>query len=220
MCVCLIPAAGFGKRVGSPLSKEMLLEVAGGAPLIDWSIRLALQNDLKPVVITRKEKINLIDHLAGRWPEARVLLIENSKEWPHSVALSESHWDDVNLMLLPDTRFEPQELVGQLLTDCRSGVDVSFATFDVSDFTTWGVVDLKSWPFRICEKPRELLSGPDQFKAWGFFAFRKSCGAELLNGLLKSNLSHEWSEHLFRTQFHPLNSFRDITRNPTDLESL
>lgn len=219
MGVCLIPAAGFGKRVGSPISKEMLLDPAGGAPLIDWSIRLAVQNHLQPVVITRKEKTNLIEHLAHRWPEAKIYLVEASREWPHSLALSESLWSDVNLMILPDTRFESQNLVSQLLADCRSGTDVSFATFEVSDFKTWGVVNIKASPFRICEKPLELFSQTQDLRAWGLFAFRKSCGAELLNGLLKSNLSHEWSEHFFRVQFHQLEYFRDITRQVTDLES-
>jgi dTDP-glucose pyrophosphorylase len=219
MDVCLIPAAGFGKRVGSPLSKEMLVDPASGAPIVDWSIHLALKNNLQPVIITRKEKINLRIYIEEHWPEAKVFLIEASKEWPHSVGLSESLWGEVNLMLLPDTRFEPQFSAGQLIEDCRQGWDLSFATFQVEDFKTWGVVDMQSRFLRICEKPRDLMSNSEQFAAWGLFAFRKSCGAELFRGLLKSNLSHKWTEFSFKAQFHQLEYFRDITRDVTDLES-
>jgi len=236
MGLCLIPAAGFGKRVGQPQAKEMLIDPENGEPLINWSIRVALNFGLKPLVITRPEKTNLIEYLKREWPEAEIFLINSSREWPHSLLLSEAQWVDVNLMLLPDTRFGPIELVSSLIEDCRTkAFDASFAYFETSEsLKTWGVLDLDEFSYRkniwtpkdagsqirICEKPIiEQLSAKHPYYPWGFFAFRKKIGQELFSGLLNSSFSHEWFELNGTVNLHQLSYFKDMTRSVSDLES-
>src|SRR4051812_48128743 len=103
----LIPAAGFGKRMGLPEAKEMLIGPEG-TPLIEWSLSFCNKNGLKPLVISRPEKNSLNDYL--RRIGVDTLLIEPSGEWPDTLLKSEELWAEKNLVLLPDTRFSPLEM--------------------------------------------------------------------------------------------------------------
>lgn len=221
MNICLIPAAGFGKRVGGPPAKEMLMDRESQRPLIDWSIELALESGLKPLIITRQDKVSLISHIESKWRSkgADVFLIEESKEWPESILKSESKWGDINLMLLPDTRFAPRSLLRDLIRDCERGSDLSFAFFRTNEsLETWGVLDWsENKMLRICEKPHNLSSCENQ-APWGLIAFQKKIGKKLFSDLLKSNQTHEWFQCEASYSLQPLTHFRDITRNLSDFE--
>ncbi len=225
MNVCLIPAAGFGKRVGEPPAKELLIDPENQRPLIDWSLQLAIDLGLKPVVITRESKTSLRAYLDEYWHSrgVEVHLVSHSKEWPDSILQSEVLWGPINLMLLPDTRFEPISLVKQLIHDCENDKDASFGFFrTIERLDTWGVLDWSaSRTLKICEKPKTLprISSPqDKMAPWGLISFKKEVGKNLFSDLLGSNQSHEWFEFRNSYSLHELNSFRDITRKSSDLE--
>ena len=86
----IIPAAGFGTRVGSPEAKEMLI-LQDQQPLIDFAIQLAKENQAVAHVITRKEKKSLIAHLQNQ-TAVNIQLIEPSKEWPDTILKSKDFW--------------------------------------------------------------------------------------------------------------------------------
>ncbi len=225
MNVCLIPAAGFGKRVGEPPAKEMLIDPENQKPLIDWSLQLAVDLGLKPVVITRESKTSLISYLEKYWRSRGVAihLVSHSKEWPDSILQSEVLWGAINLMLLPDTRFKPTSLVEDLIRDCEKNKDASFGYFRTNEsLDTWGVLDWReSRTLKICEKPKILsknFSPQDNIAPWGLISFKKEVGKNLFSDLLKSNQSHEWFDFKNSYSLHELNSFRDITRKSSDLE--
>ncbi len=221
MKLCLIPAAGFGKRLGGPPAKEILIDPENNRPIIDWSLELALKYALKPIVITRKSKTSLISYIEDNWLDRGVelMLVEASKEWPDSILQSQNLWSEVNLMILPDTRFAPQELVEKLISDCEFKNQASFGFFDTKEsLETWGVLGISEGKsLQICEKPFDLV-GADQFKAWGLIAFRKEVGKELFASLLKSNQDHQWFQFSHSCSTHKLNYFKDITRKVSDLE--
>ena len=219
MNTCLIPSAGFGKRLGSPLAKEMLVDPKTRRPLIDWSIELALQNGLKPIVITREEKWTLIRHIQDQWAHkgAEIFLIEASKEWPDSILKCHKVWGEINLLLLPDTRFEPTAIIRHLVSDCRQNA-ASFAYFETVDsLSNWGVLDWQNpGVLKICEKP-SVVKIQEKICPWGVIAFQKSFGKILFENLLESNGSHEWFKFEFSYTLHPLDFFKDLTRHPSDI---
>ncbi len=179
-------------------------------------------SDLKPLIITRQDKVSLISHIESKWRSkgAEIFLIEESKEWPDSILKSEAKWGDINLILLPDTRFAPRTLLRDLVRDCEQGLDLSFAIFRTdASLETWGVLDWsESKKLRICEKPRILLKSDNQ-APWGLIAFQKEIGRKLFSDLLKSNQTHEWFECEASYSLQPLTVFKDITRNLSDFES-
>ena len=195
----------------------MLLDPENGKPLIDWSLKLALEMELRPVVISRFEKTLLNSYLSQK-EGVELLLIENSREWPDTILKSSSHWGDVNLMLLPDTRFARRELIRDLVLSCETGVDLSFGIFKTSEnLGAWGVLEWNATKLRICEKPRAYLAN-EMSAPWGLIAFRKEVGVKLFSDLLKSNQTHDWFDWSGSHSRFALLYFKDITRKASDLE--
>ncbi|MEW6055464.1 MAG: NTP transferase domain-containing protein [Bdellovibrionota bacterium] len=220
MPTLLVPAAGFGKRVGSPRAKELLADERG-LPMIDWCIEHARDRKWKSVVVTRAQKTELIEYLAFKrsplHPVLETCEIKESLEWPDSLLQSQLHWSENNLVVLPDTRFKPAHVLDQLSAALRQGAHAAFALFDVNEethgpFCAWGIVDPSR--FVLCEKPREIPSGMEKknCKAWGAFGFKKHYGKELLELMLESTLSHRWQKLSRETKFAQLESFVDLTR--------
>lgn len=195
----------------------MLLDPENGKPLIDWSLELAFEMGLKPVVISRFEKASFNSYLLQK-KGVELLLIENSQEWPDTILKSYSRWGDVNLMLLPDTRFAPRELIRDLVVSCEAGVDASFGIFKTTEtLDSWGVLERAGEKLRICEKPR-FYSASENVAPWGLIAFRKQVGEKLFSDLLNSNQTHGWFDWRGSHSLFHLDSFKDITRKISDLE--
>lgn len=212
----LIPASGFGKRAGSPESKEMMLNPRTGEPLIASSLKLAKARGWPVAVLTRGEKRSLIDYLSSHW-KVDVVMTGNTREWPETLARSREFWNEVNLVLLPDTEFEPTGAIDTLhwsLTHKTEAVPIAFGVFDVSDSKSWGMVmtspEGENSVTEICEKPLKKKSGA---KAWGLFGFHRDVGAELFQALLESSFDHEWKSVPAKSKTVSLSSFRDLTRN-------
>lgn len=206
----IIPAAGFGRRVGSPPAKEMLIRPGLQEPYIDLPIQIAIKYKFSPLVITRRDKHVLVDYIKSKYPQIEILLIEGSSDWPDTILQSESLWADKNLVLLPDTEFAPVDIVPELARDLDE-VDIVAAHHQVQDKENWGFL----WSNREgqvagCEKPTSVEAPPQC--AWGLFGFRKNFGRELLSWQQWSQTNRRSFAMTARFRSRPLSFFADLTR--------
>lgn len=172
----LIPAAGFGRRMGSPMSKE-LLPLRAGRPLIEAPLEWCADRHWPVLVITRQEKINLIEYLSRREnasdgeglsaqrPKVRktssspvdTLLVSATKDWPDTLLASGDHWHEWNLVLLPDVDFAPLEILDQMAELMNSPKQLIVASHDVGVEAearrAWGFLRPTSTGVMIAEKP-------------------------------------------------------------------
>lgn len=210
----IIPAAGFGKRVGTPKSKELLYYKDDSFPLIQWCLNLCKKYELKPIVISRKDKIDLNEFLVSR--NIETCLIDKSEEWTHSVELSQDYWGPKNILILPDSRFKPEDILLQIQTRL-SYSNLVFGVFDIAQPQEWGVLSKKDERYLISEKPRTVQSY-DSSVAWGIIGFQKEAGAKLFSSLRKSS-----KDHLFYpiesqgVECFRLHSYEDVTRSRDNL---
>lgn len=137
-CRAIIPAAGLGTRMNMShnQSKELLIDPVTGQPLIQWHLSYCQENSLEPLVITRKEKTDLIEYCELHSVE--YMVIEPEGEWPNTIAKSSSYWLDYNIVLLPDAKFVAPKFIehSKLLMNTQ---DKSFV-FGVQE-----VLDPKNW---------------------------------------------------------------------------
>jgi hypothetical protein len=139
----IVPCAGFGKRMGlnPQQSKEMLVDPLTGKRMIDQTLEKA--RGRLAVVVVRREKQDLIEHLQKHWPWVDILIVAPTPEWPASILETQKLWSARNVVILPDTRFEPNSVVDTLFARLTQ-VDAAFATFHVENAATWGVVKVSS----------------------------------------------------------------------------
>lgn len=235
----LIPAAGYGVRVGRPESKEMLkrpgshvLGFSGasfsGSPLIEEPIRRAWDAGAAVLVITREEKKSLIRYLEdlkaespGR--ELQVQLVPPTKDWPDTLLASAPYWRKWNCVVLPDTEYEPRDMLSHISNLALSNFNLS--DFNLSDFnlivaqhqvqnlSTWGVIQLANDSVRLCEKPQSTAGLSHSDFAWGLYAFKKELGEKLLRLQSESSQDHQWKELKgVKAKELRLKSFMDLGR--------
>jgi len=220
MPTVLIPCAGFGKRVGEPPAKELLKLPSENNPLIHWCLDLTKKFKMRPVLITRKDKKAFLEYIETIRDAYNIelCLIDASKEWPDTLLKSDSCWTEQNIVLLPDTRFSPDDILPKL-SDSLKKNDLAFATFSVpganSDkFSCWGVLKSDGANYWIAEKPRNADEVFTQ--AWGLFAFKKEFGVDLLTKMLESNGDHEFKKiNTTKIETFSLDFFQDVTRDKT-----
>jgi dTDP-glucose pyrophosphorylase len=200
----IIPCAGKGSRVGSPADgKEMMLDPRTNEPLINWSLGLARELQLKPVCILSTNKTKLAFHIRTQFPDADIIFHNPTQfeEWPHSVLASAEEWDNgLNLLILPDTRFT---FNGRPTLDKYTP---TFFTHMVNEPQKFGVVLEQTGGVLTAEKP-EIGHGMEQ--AWGAIAFSKLVGTYLFTGYSTRNL---WVI-VPDAKVEKLTKFKDITRN-------
>jgi hypothetical protein len=206
----LIPAAGYGKRSGTPPAKELFPDPESGRPLIEFSLRCAEEADVTPVVIVRRQKTALVEYLERRGG-VELCVIEESEEWPDSLRQGKPYWGSENVVLLPDTRFAPLDIAARVFRDLAAGNHCVFATFDVADRKSWGMVARDGGRNLIAEKPA-APSGLESEQAWGVFGFRHEYGDALMATLLESGRDHQWKELTNASRYLELESFCDLTR--------
>lgn len=203
----LIPAAGFGKRVGSPIAKELLPHPKTGRPMIAETVDKAGGLG-SPLVITRAEKRDLIEYLAKNNIEYQV--IDETREWPDTILAAKKYWLDTNLILLPDTDYSPISITSLLLNVLDfSETTVSLGVFKVDDFNNWGMIDLDSDTLCIADKPS---FNKNNTLAWGLIAFCYSNGDTLFQAISNSNKDKLWKETGLKYKFFKLEHFSDLTR--------
>lgn len=208
----VIPAAGFGSRMGNPVAKEMLTNPGTGLKFVNLSLQQAKNMGAKIILITRKEKKELIDYVTAFCEEHHLLLevlqIEPTSEWPETVLMSQHCWTERNLLLLPDTDWQPTDFVTQLLQDWnQSPSEVCYGVFD-SLKSNWGYVKVAEGLW-ICEKPQKPLEG---FMAWGMIGFKKEIGAKLFREHLTSTFDHQVKFLKISAQVKKMDAFFDRTR--------
>lgn len=196
----ILPCAGFGTRVNMPpdQSKELLLYE--GKPLIEFSLELARKYGLAPLVITRKEKTDLIEYCEKLTIETQIIEVEG--EWADTVLKSEPYWEDNNILILPDTIFHNKWFAMDIINDSLiTGLNASFALHKVENSSKWGIIREN----RLYEKPQF----DDQALAWGLMGFKKDYGKQLFSSCHKGGcfILNNYSTML-------LESFEDLTRDP------
>lgn len=199
MVKAIIPCCGLGTRMSMPLdqSKEMLLE--DDKPLIQYSLDLCKQYDLEPLVLTRAEKTDLTKYLEVN--NIKYIIMKPGKEWAETVYNSQEHWANHNILLLPDTRFEPSIVINQIKEALKFGAQACFAIHQVEDISQWGFVT----KYIYCEKPKIKTSGT----AWGVIGFTKAAGCDIFYNMQTKSI---YNEHRYPVNFVFLNSFIDVTR--------
>jgi hypothetical protein len=196
--------------MGSPPAKELLPSPLDGRPLIDFSLDCARSAGAQPVIITRNDKQALIDAFRETGATQLVTLAA-SREWPDSPLQAEAHWGDLNIVLLPDTRFTPENICREMYQTLEEEADIVFAVFAPGALSTWGAVREEEGRFFVCEKPRDASCDSRTF-AWGIFGFRREFGVPLLQAMLTSNADHGWKELQGRVRLLELHTFEDLTR--------
>lgn len=208
----IVPCAGFGRRVGSPPAKELLINPQTQAPLIDSCLQIAERHQWHKVLVTRPEKKVLMDyvtaHEARKSNPSQWVLVQKTSEWPESVLKSANHWSEKNILILPDTTWAPTGIEAELIADLDH-CDISFGVFETHEQSTWGTVAITENSLRLCEKPLQSL--PD-FQAWGLIAFKKNIGKVLFKALLDSTLDHQIKSLHLKTRATLMTSFADLTR--------
>lgn len=200
--------------MGSPLVKE-LMPGPSGSPLIDFALEQAFDRDWPVHVITREEKRPLIEHLQA-WQKKGCKIswqfVGVTKEWPETLLQSEAFWQESNLVVLPDTIFEPKNIWDEMQTRLDENTSACYAVLESQDYAkakTWGVID--QGPFRLCEKPQENFASP--YLAWGLMMFRRKMGKTLLQAHLESTFDHQWKSFpAEKIQIVKLSKFKDLTR--------
>ncbi len=183
MATVIIPAAGMGTRMGSPPhGKEMLPEPNNQMrPLIDWSIQHALDAGHRVVLITNDIKYQLRNHVRQMFPKVEHCILGHVPgDWADSVIASASMWGDVNLLMLPDVRFEPIEYIKELPSYIDEYVPVAFGLqkIKLDEVNKFGIVDIAGR--KTVEKPDSFNPGPlDIWGAWSLIAFEPVVGLQL-----------------------------------------
>lgn len=213
----LIPAAGYGRRMGSPPAKEMLLRKGADEPLIAAPLRWAAERQWRAVVITRPEKRPLIDYLQKCDGQPELVLLEASQDWQHSLLQAEALWSDHNIIVLPDVEFSPIAALDQMATLLNNNNEVVAAQHTVVDPAQWGHVWLSSaGEIAVVEKP----TGFDKYDcAWGLLGFKKSIGHQLLHTLWESQTAKKTLTVRGSLATVRLQSFVDLTREIDVLRS-
>ncbi len=206
----IIPAAGFGRRVGSPEAKELFLR-PDGTRLIDLGLQCASERAWPAHVITRTEKTSLVRYLKQS-PNTTVQLIGATYDWPETILQSEPFWHEWNLVFLPDMDFKPRKILEEFAFEMSVGdVDVITANHLVEDASHWGLL----WPdsatgLTVGEKVP--IEKSEKRQAWGLYAFKKSAGRKLLEAQLDSCRDHRLRQLPIRSKALKLSAYLDLTR--------
>lgn len=202
--VCLIPSAGYGTRMGClpHEAKELIINPSTNKPLIQWHLDLCSKYNLKPLVITRKEKTGLIDYCKKQ--NVDCLLVEHQEEWTNTLLMVKEHWGETNILLLPDTNFSDTSVLSNikhsLIIESKPLVA---AVHNVKDGNKWGMVNHRYTKYIIQEKPTNQKVG----YAWGILGFKKECGIKLFENLKDKKVYSTNDLKIYKLQW-----FKDVTR--------
>lgn len=201
---CILPCAGFGTRVGmkSHEAKEMLPDHTGTGLIIDYALKICELHKFEPVVISRAEKVEFNEYIESQ--DIELVRIQPKGEWMTSVLASFPKWDDDNILILPDTRYNNHfNIFENIRLGLELGNDAVFGMHEVKDPEKWGIVK----DCQIIDKPK-LWPGPQ--KAWGIIGFKRAYGMQLFNKLQTANDDNPFI--LNNVGYVNIGSFVDITR--------
>lgn len=197
----IIPCAGFGTRMRMlpHQAKEMLPDPTTIGLIIDYALNICDLHGFEPIVISRAEKQEFNDYLKSKG--VTYYCIEPRGEWMDSVLTSEPLWDENNILILPDTRYNNHfDIFDNIKLGLELGNNAVFGMHTVQDPEKWGIIH----KYHVKEKPKGL-TGPKN--AWGLIGFKKSYGKELFEGMRDY---HNFK--LNNVGFTEIGPFADITR--------
>ncbi len=185
-----------------------------GRPLIQWGLEQAFLRGWHVHVVSRKGKQVLAEFLRSQaQPELTWNEIESSLECADTLLQSELFWRERMIVLLPDTRFEPTEILDQMAASLLDH-DLVYATFPVRDPSTWGVIQQSGNSWQIAEKCTQAeVAGEHQ--AWGLLGFQRHTGKKALEAHLRSILGAGPQNLPVVPGLCLLKSFQDLTRAET-----
>lgn len=211
--IAIIPCAGVGSRMGYPsIGKEMLIDPVTMKPVIDWPLSLCQKYSLKPIVITTDGKVELQQYVQAFYPEAQLVITGYNKEWPETVLKTQPYWGKKNVLVLPDTRFTPEDSINEMLERLDMGLKIGVGLHKVPDeeHGTFGIVRYKGAGEAILvEKPNNQME--DTNTAWGLLSWVGNEGAPLFKNFCNRGKEIEVDD-VFCLY---LDSFIDITRTGT-----
>lgn len=203
----IIPAAGLGTRMGSPpQGKEMLIDPITKERVIDWSIKLALENKLLPIIAVSSKKLELRHYIRTKYPMAYVVQVNHVNEWPDTVLAVSEYWHAAcNVLILPDTRFNPTAL-SSLLTQ---STEISYAVHTIDVPAKYGIVRALNNCIVTAEKPGSGAAGT---LAWGLIKWTTWDSGQKIFDTYRTK--GKWIKLLTDSvSLVRLEWFRDITRN-------
>lgn len=193
----IIPCAGYGTRMNMKPTESKELTLYKGLPLIEYSLHACKREGIHPHVITRAEKTDLIAYCKKQNVACQV--IAPQKEWPETVLASKKYWDNDNILILPDTIFEPLSVVSDIVFALKMGSRYAIGVHRVSDVSKWGRVTNSE----IAEKPQDESPG----MAWGMIGFKREHGDYLF-----SEIAATGKVNLINTSYVRIKKFKDVTR--------
>lgn len=214
----IIPAAGKGTRMGSPVDgKEMLIDPVTGRPMIDFAIMAAEDLDCTRIVVAIEQgtKPNLVSHIQLTFPHVHIMMTKPEGEWPSTVLQTEQFWDvEDNILILPDTRFNVDEAKLLFERHLIKDANLSFALLPgkVMEPEKYGVVvlhDVSGVPMYTMEKPDDVQE--PNIAAWGVIAFESIAGHDLFTAYRVRGTPMRLSN--LKVEYTYLSWFKDITRN-------
>ena len=218
----ILPCAGMGTRVKPFFAgpKELMPSVVTGQPLIQFWLELGQKLNLPIHIITRSEKLALIEFVEQwklnhhNWPITIQILDSLIGEWPSTVLQSKPFWHEQNILGLPDTYFAPLSTLEELVSQMKQKlIDVGILYHQLDELESprdWGMVEFKERNVvRWCEKPVEAWK--TNF-AWGILSFSRKVGQTLLEELEASTQKHHAFEVSQSIYFTSLSLFKDLTR--------
>lgn len=218
--VAIIPAAGKGTRVGTPADgKELMLDPMTGRPLIDFAILAAMDAGADKIIVAIEDgtKPLLRSHIMNTFPEVIVQSTKPEGEWPSTVLQTAEHWDlRDNILILPDTRFNAEELTNLVGVHSRTTADITFGlqpgpVMEPDKFGIVGLHEYSSEPEFTVEKPSYGYVAWPNIAAWGLLAFDKEHGEQLFQTYIYRD--KELSLKDMNVNRVTLSWFKDITRN-------
>lgn len=136
----ILPCAGFGTRVNMPAdkSKELLVDPTTKKPLIQWHIDLCKEYNIEPIFIIRPEKTDLIEYVKDIGTTVLYTPKEN-EEWMFSIFNNKEHFGVKNILMLPDTTFEPKEIMKEMKEQLE-WLELVSLTHEVTTPNLWGCI--------------------------------------------------------------------------------
>jgi dTDP-glucose pyrophosphorylase len=155
--IAIVPAAGYGRRLGSPAQGKELVRVPGPlpdsttpGPVIDWLLRaLETAKVGEIIVVSRPDKTELELHLrntARQTPQINLVHIKSSPSVPHTLLAGLEHAGQAQIAFgFPDMLFRPMGVFDQLFDGLTHDLDAVLGICPASKSTQ-------------CDR---VLTGPD-----------------------------------------------------------
>jgi len=200
--VAVIPCCGLGTRMRMPKnkSKELLINPKTKEPLIKWHLDRCLEAGIRPLVLLRKEKKDLIKYCNVN--HISYLTMDPGKEWAETVYNSNEFWKEDNVLLFPDSVYNPINTLKHIKFGLESDSDACLGIFKVKSGKKWCILTDKG----IYEKNPKMAGAK---AAIGVFGFKKAFGLKLFKALAKNGF---YKYGASKISFRTLESFKDLTR--------